>query len=122
MYKSKRQTSVALSSAEAEYIALALATQEVLWIRYLQMEMDVTCKTETTVHMDNKSAISIATNQGYTPRVKHIHLRVHFVQDHIEQGEIQLKHVPSTMQLADNLTNPPGAPQLMRLRDESGIR
>ena len=58
--KSKRQTSVALSSAEAEYMALALATQEVLWIRYLLKEMGVTCKTANTVHMDNKSAISIA--------------------------------------------------------------
>ncbi|CAI5734626.1 unnamed protein product [Peronospora farinosa] len=122
VYKSKRQSSVALSSAEAEYMALALATQEVMWIRYLLKEMGVTCKTATTVHMDNKSAISIATNQGYTPRAKHIDLRMHFVRDHIEQGDIQLKHVPSAMQLADYLTKPLGAPQLMRLRDETGIR
>ena len=84
--------------------------------------MAVTCKTATTVHMDNKSAISTTTNQGYTPRVKHIDLRVHFVRDHIEQGEIQLKHISSAMQLADYLTKPFGAPQLMRLRNESRIR
>ena len=112
---------MALSSAEAEYMALAIATQEVMWIRYLLKEMGVTCKTATTVHAYNKLAICIATNQGYKPRAKHIDLRVHFVRDHIEQGEIQLKHVPSDMQLVDYLTKPLGAPQLMRLRDESGI-
>ena len=84
--------------------------------------MGVTCKTATTVHMDSKSVISIAKNQGYTPRAKHIDLRVHFVRDHIEQGEIQPIHVPSAMQLADYLTKPLAAPQLMRLRDESGNR
>ncbi|RMX62724.1 hypothetical protein DD238_007956 [Peronospora effusa] len=111
VYKSKRQSSVALSSAEAEYMALALATQE----------MGVTCKAANTVHMDNKSAISIATNQGYTPRAKHIDLRMHFVRDHIEQGDIQLKHVPSSMKLAEYLTKPLGAPQLMLLRDKNEI-
>ena len=113
---------MALSSAEAEYMALAIATQEVMWIRYLLKETGVMYKTVTTVHMDNKSAITIATNQGYTPRAKHIDIRVHFVRYHIEQGEIQLKHVPSAMQLADYLTKSLAAPQLMRLRDESGIR
>ena len=52
VYKSKRQTSVAFSSAEAEYMALELATQGVIWIRYLLKEMGVTCKTTTIVHMD----------------------------------------------------------------------
>ena len=88
VYKSKRQSAVALSSAGAEYVALALATQEIVWIRYLLMEMGVTCKSATTVHMDNKSAISIATNQGYTPRAKHIDLEVHFVRDHVEKRTI----------------------------------
>ena len=122
VYGSKRHTSVDLSSAEAEYMALALATQEVMWIRYLLKETDLTCKTATAVRMDNKSAVSIATNQGYTPRAKHIDQRLHFVLNHVERGEIQLKHIPSAVQLADYLTNPLGAPQLLQLRNESGIR
>ena len=84
--------------------------------------MDVLCNTATTVNEDNKSAIIIMTNQGYTPRAKHIDLKVHFVRDNIDQGKIQLKHVPSAFQLANYLTKPLAAPQLMRLRDESGIR
>ena len=54
---------MALFSVEAEYMALALATQEVMWILYLLKEMGVTCKTATTVHINNKSEMSIATNQ-----------------------------------------------------------
>ena len=63
---------MALSSAEAEYMALAIATQEVMWIRYLLKEMGVTCKTATKVHMDNKSVISVAAAQGvYTKSYAH---------------------------------------------------
>ena len=122
VYKSKRQTSVDLSSTEAEYMVLAHATPEIIWIRYLLKEMGVTCKAVPTVHMDNKSAVSIATNQGYTPRAKHIDQRLHFVLNHVERGEIQLKHIPSAVQLADYLTKPLGAPQLLQPRNESGIR
>ena len=62
VYKSKRQTLVALSSAEAEYMAPALATQEVINNRSFLKETGAACKTATTVHMENKSAISIVTN------------------------------------------------------------
>ncbi|POM73691.1 putative transposable element [Phytophthora palmivora] len=44
----------------------------------------------TTINLDNKSAISIATNQGYTPKAKISDLRAHFVHDHVEQGNIKL--------------------------------
>ncbi|GMF19536.1 unnamed protein product [Phytophthora fragariaefolia] len=94
VYKSKRQNTVALSPAEAEYVALALATQEVLWLRYLPVEMGFKAEA-TTLQLDNKSAIAMATNHSYTPRAKHIDLRAHFVRDDIEAGRIKLKHVPT---------------------------
>ncbi|GMF36192.1 unnamed protein product [Phytophthora fragariaefolia] len=72
VYKSERQATVALSSAEAEYMALVLATQEVLWLRNVLAAMGFSAEGPTTLQMDNKSAIGMATNQGYTPRAKHI--------------------------------------------------
>ncbi|GMF66379.1 unnamed protein product [Phytophthora lilii] len=90
VFKSKRQATVALSSAEAEYMSLALATQEVVWLRYLLLEMGFKVQKPTTVYLDNKSAISIASNHGYTPRAKHIDLRAHFVRDHVEAKTILL--------------------------------
>ncbi|KAJ0392242.1 hypothetical protein ATCC90586_011424 [Pythium insidiosum] len=68
VYKSKRQQTVALSSTEAEYMALALATQEVVWLRFLLAEMGLEQHAPTSIYMGNKAANSIATNHGYTAR------------------------------------------------------
>ncbi|GMF22946.1 unnamed protein product [Phytophthora lilii] len=122
VFKSKRQATVALSSAEAEYMSLALATQEVVWLRYLLLEMGFKLEKPTTVYLDNKSAIRIASNHGYTPRAKHIDLRAHFVRDHVEAKTIFLQHVASDDQLADYLTKPIPTPQLVKLREASGIK
>lgn len=121
IYRSKRQSTVALSSAEAEYMALALATQEVVWLRFLLGELGLQPTGASKILMDNKSAISIATNQGYTPRAKHIDLRAHFVRDHVEQGNIKLEYVPSGDQLADFLTKAVPTPRLIQLRELSGV-
>ncbi|KAJ0412135.1 hypothetical protein ATCC90586_004055 [Pythium insidiosum] len=121
VYKSKRQQTVALSSAEAEYMALALATQEVVWLRFLLAEMGLEQHAPTSIYMDNKAAISIATNHGYTARAKHIDLRAHFVRDHVENDNIKLEYVPSAGQVADYLTKAVPTPRLMELRRLSGI-
>lgn len=121
VYNSKRQATVALSSAEAEYMALALTTQEVIWIRFLLGEMGERVDAATTIHLDNKSAISIATNHGYTPRAKHIDLRAHFVRDHVAKGRIKLKRVALEDQLADYLTKALPTPQFTHLRGLSAI-
>ena len=121
VYRSKRQSSVALSSAEAEYMALALATQEVLWLRYLLTELGLQSSGATKIMMDNKSAISMATNLGYTPRAKHIDLRAHFVRDHVESGNISLEYVPSEDQLADFLTKAIPTPRFTQLRELSNV-
>lgn len=122
IYKSKRQSTVALSSAEAEYISLALATQEVMWLRFLLNELGLQLSGPSTILMDNKSAISMATNQGYTPRAKHIDLRAHFVRDYVQNKDIKLEYVPSEKQLADFLTKAIPTPRLAQLCFACGLR
>ncbi|GMF31616.1 unnamed protein product [Phytophthora fragariaefolia] len=122
VYKSKRQATVALSSAEAEYMAMAMTTQEVVWLRFLLGEMGIKVNGPTASHVDKKSAISIAVNHGYTPRAKHIDLRAHFVCDHVEKGSIKLEYVASEDQLADYLTKSVPTPRLTKLREASGLR
>lgn len=95
VFKNKKQATVALASAEAEYVALALATQEILWVRQLLQEMSMVSQAATPVSIDNPSAISMAANCGYTPRTKHIDLRFHFLRDHVELKNIELHYVQS---------------------------
>ncbi|GMF31519.1 unnamed protein product [Phytophthora fragariaefolia] len=116
VYKSNRQATVALSSAEAEYIALALATQEVLWLRNVLAEMGFSAEGPTTLQMDNKSAIAWLRTKG-TRR----DLSTHFVRDHIEAGRIKLEYVPTEHQLADFQTKAVPAPRLVQLCKASGI-
>ncbi|POM64196.1 Retrotransposon Tca5 Polyprotein [Phytophthora palmivora] len=121
VFKSKKQTAVALSTAEAEYMALAVVTQEVIWLRQLLGEMGFQQLPATTVFVDNKAAISIATNQGGVSRAKHIDLRLHFVRDHVARNNICIKHTPSTSQQADFLTKVLPTPQFTNLTKMCGV-
>ncbi|POM81344.1 Hypothetical protein PHPALM_704 [Phytophthora palmivora] len=121
IYKRKLPQAVALSSAEAEYMSMDLAVQEVVWLRQLLEEMGPKSVGATPVFVGNKSANSMATNHGYTPRAKHIDLRTHFVHDHVSQKTIEVIHVPSAQPLADYLTKPLPTPQFTRLVRSSGV-
>ena len=66
---------MALSTAEAEYIALSLCIQVVIWVRSLLFELKVRINDSVTIHENNQSAIAIANNDGYQSRAKHIDIR-----------------------------------------------
>ena len=110
-WSSKLQHSVALSTAEAEYMALAASAQEVMFLRQLlpTIGCPLTCPTPT--YEDNESCISLATNDMTTSRTKHIDIKHHFVRDLIKQGAISIiphpmnhPNRPTSDMLADILT------------------
>ena len=78
-WKSRKQTCVALSTAEAEYLALAVATQKAVWMRHLLSDIHSGCADPTVIHEDNQSAICIGQNPQYHSRTKHIDIKYHFV-------------------------------------------
>lgn len=109
-WRSKRQTVVALSTCESEYIAMSTAVQELLYLK--QLLSDIVCGSQSdkcvvTLSCDNQSAISIAHNPVQHDRSKHIDIRYHFVRDHIEK-DFQLCYVSSENMVADILTKPVG--------------
>lgn len=59
-WRSKKQPCVALSTAEAEYIALSAAFQEALWMKQLLIDLNVNIETPMTIYEDNKAAISMS--------------------------------------------------------------
>uniref|UniRef100_A0A2N9IGZ9 Integrase catalytic domain-containing protein n=1 Tax=Fagus sylvatica TaxID=28930 RepID=A0A2N9IGZ9_FAGSY len=113
-WRSKKQSVVARSSTEAEYRALADATSELLWLRWLLADMGAPQTTSTPIHCDNRSAIHIAHNDVFHERTKHIEIDCHFIRHHLQQSALHLLSVSSEDQLADVFTksHPPG-----RLRD-----
>ena len=81
--KSKKQTSVALSTAEAEYIALSSATQEASWMRQLLVNLNCGSTTPNVGYEDNQSLICIANNPLFHGRTKHIGIKYHFVREQV---------------------------------------
>ena len=89
---SKKQKTVALSSAEAEYIATTNAACEAVWLRRILSNMQQSEETTTIIHSDNMSTIAITKNPVFHSRTKHIELHHHFIRK-LVQEEIQLKFV-----------------------------
>lgn len=110
-WKSKKQHTVSLSSAEAEYRSLRRITAELAWLSRLLTELEVPDITPIPIKCDNQAAIHIAKNPVFHERTKHIDLDCHFVREKLRSGLISLSHVPTKQQLADVFTKPLTGPQ-----------
>ena len=104
-WKSKLQPTVALSSTEAEYMALGAAACEALYMRNLLGELcPAAVPGSVTLFEDNQSTIKQAFNLQSSERTKHIDIRYHFIKDHISKGDIAIEYIPTDRQPADALT------------------
>uniref|UniRef100_A0A2N9HJ51 Reverse transcriptase Ty1/copia-type domain-containing protein n=1 Tax=Fagus sylvatica TaxID=28930 RepID=A0A2N9HJ51_FAGSY len=113
-WRSKKQSVVACSSTKAEYHALADATSELLWLRWLLTDMGAPQTTSTPIHCDNRSAIHITHNDVFHERTKHIEIDCHFIRHHLQQSALHLLSVSSEDQLADVFTKSPSTGTLTR--------
>ncbi|POM74328.1 Integrase catalytic core protein [Phytophthora palmivora] len=96
VWRSKFQKTVALSSTEAEYMALSDCIKEV--------DIGAEQHGPTVIYEDNQGAMALAKNVGYQARTKHIDIRYHFIRGKIASGEVKLTYEESKSQLADFLT------------------
>lgn len=103
-WRSKKQSVVARSSAEAEFRAVALGICEILWIKRLLEELRLRIKLPMKAYCDNKSAILIAHNPVLHERTKHIEINKHFIKEKLENGLVCMPYVPTGDQIADILT------------------
>ncbi|GJX99853.1 retrovirus-related pol polyprotein from transposon TNT 1-94 [Tanacetum coccineum] len=117
----KKQSSVAMSSVEAEYVAFAGCYAQVLWIKSQLGNYDVLYD-KVPIFCDNTSAIAISNNPVLHSMTKHIDIGYHFIRDHILKGDIELHFVPTDLQLADIFTKPLAEPSFTRLVAELGFR
>src|SRR6187455_3040644 len=116
---SKKQNSVALSTAEAEYISAGNCCAQLLWMKQTLLDYGVNFN-GIPLLCDNESAIKIANNPVQHSRTKHIDIRHHFFRDHVAKGYIILG-VRSEDQLADIFTKPLDKTRFCILRNELNI-
>ena len=107
-WHSKKQTTVALSSTEAEYITLAEAAHEACWLRNLNLynEFGYPQTQPTLIRGDNNGSIAMAKNPQFHQRSKHIAIRCHFICDLIKDGILNIEECWDPEQTADVLTKP----------------
>jgi hypothetical protein len=120
-WQSAKQKVVALSSCEAEYIAVATATCQGVWLHRLLQDFVGHEAEAPRLMVDNMSAIALSKNPVYHDRSKHIDTRYHFIRECIEEGTIVIEYVPTERQLADILTKALGRVRFIQLRSEIGV-
>nr|GEY04305.1 putative ribonuclease H-like domain-containing protein [Tanacetum cinerariifolium] len=105
LWQRKKQTIVATSTTEAEYVAAASGCGQVLWIQNQTLEYGYNFM-NTKIYIDNNSAICIVKNPVYHSKTKHIEIRHHFIRDCYEKKLINVNHIHTDDNLADLLTKP----------------
>ena len=100
---SKRQSVVALSSAESEYIGATTAAKEGTWLKLLLLDLQHPQGT-VTLYEDNEACIALSKNPQHHSRTKHIQVSFHYIRDQVSNKEFVLKYVPTKEQLADITT------------------
>ena len=102
-WRSKKQSTVTLSTTEAEYVAAAAATREVLWFRQLATALDITVETYN-IYGDNKSTLQLIKNPILSFQSKHIDITCHFLRERTARGEVTFTYMPTDKMLADVFT------------------
>jgi hypothetical protein len=116
-WHTKKQPTVAQSSAEAEYMAINDVAREIMWIRILLTELNVKIKTPSIIYCDNQPAIRISSNDSDHERTKHIDIKHYYIRDLIKDGSIHIEWLTTHDQLADIFTKALGRITFTSMRD-----
>ncbi|KAK2389835.1 hypothetical protein QL285_063397 [Trifolium repens] len=106
-WASKRQTTTAMSTAEAEYISAAKCCTQLFWMKY-QLEDYQISSHNIPLYCDNTAAIHLSKNRILHSRAKHIEIKHHFIRDYLQKGVIDLKFIETENQWADIFTKSMG--------------
>ncbi|GJV94895.1 hypothetical protein Tco_1546472 [Tanacetum coccineum] len=102
---SKKKTALAISTTEAEYVAVGKACQQALWMKQALVDYEIKLD-EIPVLCNNKGSIDLSKNPVLYSRTKHIEFCHHFLCDNVQKGNISVEKVSSEDNIADILTKP----------------
>jgi hypothetical protein len=125
-WASKKQNSVATSSAESEYIAMAMFTKQGRWIAQVLKDLgrsQYIGKNGDTIQMlgDNQGALALAKNPHLHERSKHIDICYHFIRDLTEKGKVVTSYINTVDMVADGMTKPAGRVVFERFKKLLGL-
>eukprot|EP00253_Pinus_taeda_P005171 PITA_05171 len=118
---SKKQSLIAFSTTEAEYVAAASCCTQLLWMMQTLQDFKITCTPPISILCDNTSAISISKNPVMHSKTKHILIKYHFLQEQVLEQKVKLEYVPSKEQVADILAKPLPRETFEYLRKKLGV-
>jgi len=124
-WSSKQQSSVALSSTEAEYMALRQACKEALWVKRFMAEIEDMSghkkEKPVTIFADNQGSMALAKNPEFHSRTKHISIQQHFIREKVEEEAVRLEYLLTGDMMADLLTKALPREKVERFRPAMGI-
>lgn len=120
-WEARKQKSVALSSTEAEYMALSDSSREAIYLRNFLNELGFIGKDPIIINNDNQSAAKLVRNPTFHSRTKHIDARYHYVREASENGLIEVRYLPTNNMIADILTKGLFRPKHLKFINEMGL-
>ena len=105
-WKSKKQTSISLSTTEVEYIAAVECCTQVEWMKQTPKDIKVVFEEPTVIYCDNTSAISLSKNLVQHSKEKHIPIKYHYLRDRSKKKTIKFEYIPTQEQIGDIFTKP----------------
>jgi len=119
-WSSKLQPTVAVSTAEAEYMAAASAVKEALWLRKLVCDFGISIEEPVVIHSDNQAALKLLTNPIVSARSKHIDVLHHFARDRVARQEVVFAYSHTSEMVADCFTKAVPKPKLLKCCEGMG--
>jgi hypothetical protein len=112
---------VALSTAEAEYIALCVAVHEAVWLRKLLADLFGHEMDSTVIHCDNQSCVKLSENPVFHDKSKHIEIKYHYIRDMVQRKAVHVQYLSTHEQVADVFTKPLARTKFEYFRERLGL-
>jgi hypothetical protein len=118
---SRKQSSMALSTTEIEYIAASVASREAVWLRKLLARLFDLELEPTLINYDNQSCVKLLENLVFHDKLKHIEIKYHFIQDMVQKGGVELRYISTDEQITKILNKPLYRVKYEYFRDKLGV-